>query len=117
MQINVTGSARKRAIRWISCLLLLTFFITMLTSCSSMLIGTYSQESYGVEETFEFKPFGKVVYSMGEDYVEGTYKIEGNKITFSFEGMGLVTSFLNDTFNFVNNGDSIEIDGDIYIKK
>ena len=74
------------------------------------------RESYDAEETFEFGLFGKVVYSIGDDHVEGTYKIEGDKITFSFEGMGLIVSLLNDTYDFANNGDSIEIDGDTYKK-
>lgn len=119
MRNNEESSIRIVGRMWMVCILLLMvvyIVLSVLRIHSTVLIGTYAAESYDVEETYEFGLFGRVVYSMGNTYTKGTYKIEGDKITFDFEGVNLVASALNDTFDFAKNRDSIEIDGDTYKK-
>ena len=107
----------KKAVRLIALALVAVTALMLLASCATKLSGTYQCDDtkiLDVSLTFD----GDKVTAKGKlgiiaTEVEGTYKIEGDKITITFE---------NDAFkiggekSFEKDGDTVKIGGVSYTK-
>lgn len=107
----------KKAVRLIALALVAVTALVLLSSCATKLSGTYQCDDtkiLDVSLTFD----GDKVTAKGKlgiiaTEVEGTYKIEGDKITITFE---------NDAFkiggekSFEKDGDTVKIGGVSYTK-
>ena len=99
------------------CVLLLGCVLT-LASCGKKLRGTYVCEEDGASISYTFKgkkftaemKWGDTVV----DDIEGTYKIDGDKITFTYEVDG---EEVEEECDFEKGKGYIEIDGDKYEKQ
>lgn len=91
----------------------------MFVACGKTISGTYSAEGYGTGMSYEFsgKKVTISVKVVGAEAaaIEGTYKIEGDKITLTFDGdEGKEHS---GTFDFEEGDDFIKIGIVKYTKK
>ncbi len=118
----------KTATRIIALALVLIMSVAMLASCGNTLSGKYAKEESGTKMTFDFNG-DKCTISISvtalnlSTSLDATYKIEDDKIAFTFsedkEDAGLletVISALLDEFSepvpFKKGSDYIEIDGE-----
>ncbi len=115
----------KKSVRVIAVAMALLMVGMLLVACGSTISGTYSNEIevLGIASgtTFEFKG-SKVsmtikVAGMSGDPIEGTYKIDGDKITFTFEGDSEDAKKWNQELPFEKTDDGIKIGGVEYKKK
>lgn len=91
------------------CVMLLSC-VLVLASCGNTLSGTYEDESGLISYTFKGKDVEAKIFGVS---VEGTYKIDGDTITFEFEG-DIAEEFSGESdFNKGSDSDGqyIEIDG------
>lgn len=106
---------KKNIVRVLALVLIAAALCTVFASCGKKLSGSYSAEVLGTGATMEFKgskvtttykALGQIVYT-----VEGTYEIEDNKITITYEGdKAEEAKDYAGTFDFVENEDgSIKI--------
>lgn len=105
---------KKNLIRMVSLTLLIVSIICIMTSCTTKLSGTYSNNDGLVKQSFTFKADNQVeVSALGID-VEGEYFIEDDTITITY-------SILNFNYDweksFEKKGSSIFIDGVEFIKE
>lgn len=109
----------KNTIRVMALVMALLMVGVLLVSCGKTLSGTYSAEVAKTGVTFEFsgkkatitsKAVGVELFS-----VEGTYEIDGDKITFSFEDSK--AEEYSGTFDFEEGDDYIKIGVVKYTKK
>lgn len=103
----------KKSIRVLALVMALTMVLFVFASCGKKLSGKYSAEVLGTGATYEFKG-SKVtitVKALGSSVleVEGTYKIDDDKITFTFESDDEDADKYNGTFDFEEKEDSIKI--------
>lgn len=106
----------------VTVVLILCICTVSLLSCDnvgnggSTLSGTYASSEVG--DSYTFTEDGAVVYKsvLGEEY-NGTYKIEGDTITFDFGNIGALSTIYNQTRDFARKGSNIEIDSLTYKKK
>ena len=107
----------KKAIRLIALSLVLVMGLGMLASCGKTLSGEYKCDDTKIlDVTLAFdgdtvKATGKLIVSVS---VEGTYKIDGDKITLTF---GDDKFNLSGTHSFEQSGKTIKIDGVSYTKQ
>ena len=95
----------------------------MLASCGTRLSGTYSNEveAFGIKSgtSYTFKG-NKVTITMTlvgqSEQIEGTYKIDGDKITFEFENDSELLEEASGTVDFEKGDDYIKIAGIKYTK-
>lgn len=108
--------------RWIAIFLVVLMLLPVLTACGSILNGTYEAEAFGTTTAYTFKGskvtiditfLGAVVASF-----EGTYEIDGSKITFTF-GDDEEAKQYSGTFAFEKNdeNDTVKIGIAEYKKK
>lgn len=94
-------------------LALLAVVVCFLTACSNQLSGTYTSEGL-ITQSLTFKPDNVLVISAFGIDAEGTYKIDGDKIIFTYK-------FFNESFDikkdFKKKGNSIFIDGLEFVKE
>ncbi len=110
----------KKSIRVLALVMALTMVLFVFASCGKKLSGKYSAEVLGSGATYEFKG-SKVTITvklLGSSVfdAEGTYKIDGDEITFTFESDDEEADEYNGTFDFEEKEDSIKI-GAIEYKK
>ncbi len=110
----------KKSIRVLALVMALTMVLFVFASCGKKLSGKYSAEVLGSGATYEFKG-SKVTITvklLGSSVfdAEGTYKIDGDEITFTFESDDEEADEYNGTFDFEEKEDSIKI-GVIEYKK
>lgn len=78
----------------------------------TLISGTYEFELLGTTTTYEFSPLGKVTLTVdaliADETYEGSYKIDGDKITFTFEN--------NDTLSGESDFSYGEKEGVSYVK-
>ena len=103
----------KKSIRVLALVMALTMVLFVFASCGKKLSGEYSAEVLGSGATYEFKG-SKVtitVKALGTSLfsAEGTYKIDDDKITFTFESDDDKADEYNGTFDFEEKEDSIKI--------
>ncbi len=103
----------KKSIRVLALVMALTMVLFVFASCGKKLSGKYSAEVLGSGATYEFKGskvtitaklLGSAIFE-----AEGTYKIEDDKITFTFESDDEDASDYNGTFDFEEKENSIKI--------
>ncbi len=110
----------KKTVRIVAVVMAVLMVTLVLASCGATLSGTYSAEVFGTGKTFEFKG-NKVtvtykVVGFESDPIEGTYKIEDNKITFDFvDESDVENKDLKDFLGELKGSQSFE-KGDDYIK-
>lgn len=105
----------------VTVVLILCICTVSLLSCDnvggggSTLSGTYASSAVG--DSYTFSEDGTVVHKdiLGSEY-EGTYKIEGDEITFDF-GSAPAVAFVNGTKDFTRKGSNIVIGSLTYNKK
>ena len=103
----------KKSIRVLALVMALTMVLFVFASCGKKLSGKYSAEVLGSGATYEFKG-SKVTITvklLGSSVfdAEGTYKIDGDEITFTFESDDKEADEYNGTFDFEEKEDSIKI--------
>ena len=98
----------------VAAMLLVCMILFTLTACATKLNGTYTTRGGLVEQSFTFKDGNKVVVSAFGINVEGTYKIEGDKITVTYSLLNLSYDWEQ---SFQKDGDSIFIDGTEFVKE
>ncbi len=109
--------------RWIAIFLVVLMLLPTLTACGSTLSGTYEAEAFGTTTAYTFKGskvtidvtfLGAVVASF-----EGTYEIDGSKITFTFGDDEEDAKQYSGAFTFEKNdeNDTIKIGIAEYKKK
>ena len=98
----------RKSIRVLAVAMALLMVMAVLSSCGTKLSGTY--EGFLTTLTFDGD---KVVASAGPISIEGTYKIDGDKITLTF---GNDTLKLGGEHTFEQDGDTIKIGGISYTK-
>ena len=107
----------KKSIRVLALVLALTAVLFVFAACGKTLSGEYSAEIDIVvlkyTATYEFKG-SKVTITvklLGSSVfdAEGTYKIDGDEITFTFESDDEEADEYNGTFDFEEKEDSIKI--------
>ena len=110
----------KNTIRIMAVVMALLMVAVVLVACGKTLSGTYSAEILGTGKTFEFSG-NKVsvtykVIGFTSDPIEGTYKIEDDKITFDFvDESKAENQGLKDFLAGLESSQSFE-EGDGYIK-
>ncbi len=112
----------KKSVRILAVVMAVLMVTLVLASCGKTISGTYSAEIAGTGNTLEFS--GKkvtITYKfLGKqvgDAVEGTYKIEDNKITITIETEDKEIGALDGTFDFEEGEDYIKIGIIKYTKK
>ena len=112
----------KKSVRILAVVMAVLMVTLVLASCGKTLKGVYSAEIAGTGNTLEFS--GKkvtITYKfLGKqvgDAVEGTYKIEDNKITITVESDNQDIGSLNGTFDFEEGEGYIKIGIIKYTKK
>lgn len=112
----------KTTVKVVSVALVIVMLAAVLASCGSTIMGTYSNQSSGILGTngakYEFKAGGKVAITTTivnqNNTTEAKYKIEGDKITFTYENDGDTKST---THSFEKGDGYIKIDGIQYDKQ
>ncbi len=99
----------KKSVRVLAVAMALLMVMVVLASCGTKLSGTYK----GTLTSLTFDG-DKVKASAGPISIEGTYKIDGDKITLTF---GNDTLKLGGEHTFEKDGDTIKIDGIKYTKE
>ena len=112
----------KKSVRILAVVMAVLMVTLVLASCGKTLSGTYSAEALGTGVTLEFSGkkvtmTNKVLGTQVGDPVEGTYKIEDNKITITVETEDKDIGALNGTFDFEEGEDYIKIGIIKYTKK
>ena len=111
----------KKTIRVMALVLALATVLFVFAACGKTLSGTYSAEVLGTGATYEFKGSKVTVTAKALGVVafeaEGTYKIDGDQITFTFEGDEKDAKEYNGTFTFEEGDDYIKIGLVKYTKK
>ena len=108
----------KKILRLIALSLVLVMGLVMLASCAKTLSGEYKCDDTKIMDvtlTFEgetVKATGKVLIFSGS--VDGTYRIDGDKITLTF---GDDKFNLSGEHSFEEDGQTIKIDGVSYTKQ
>ena len=111
----------KKLVKLMALSLVLVMALGLLASCGKTLSGTYAAETLGTGATLEFKG-SKVtitVKALGMELgsAEGKYKIDGDKITFTFESEDDDVKAYNGTFDFAEEAEYIKIGLTTYKKK
>ena len=118
------NSIMKKTVRILAATMALLMVCFVFASCGTI-SGTYSNEveAFGIASgtTFTFKG-NKVsmtikVAGMSSDPIEGTYKIKGDKITFTFKGDSKDAEKWNQELSFEKTDAGIKIGGVEYKKK
>jgi len=110
----------KKTVRILAVVMAVLMVTLILASCGTKLSGKYSAEAFGTGKTFEFDG-NKVavtykVIGFSGDPIEGTYKIEDDKITFDFiDEEGVENEDLKSFLSGLTTAQSFE-KGDDYIK-
>ena len=119
---------KKTFVKIVAIALALITVSCMLASCGTRLSGTYTKEESGVSVSFTFKG-NKVTLEMdlsilGEYEIEGTYKIDGDEITFDFTDADDEGGYMEELFDEFTDGvefekgkDYIKIAGEKYEKE
>lgn len=94
--------------------MVICLMICSLTACTTKLSGTYTSEEGLVKQSFTFKEDNVVEMSAFGIDVEGTYKIEDDKITITYKLLNLSYDWEKD---FEKNGNTITIDGTDFVKE
>ncbi len=103
----------KKSVRIVAVVMALLMVTLVFASCGKTLKGTYSAEAFGTGASYEFsgknvtvtyKALGNVLYE-----IEGTYKIEDDKITFTFENDDENAKDYSGTFDFEEGENYIKI--------
>lgn len=101
----------KNLVRILSLALVVVMLCATLASCAG-LSGTYSADVFGVKTTYKFGAFGKVtatVEALGQsETIEGKYKVDGDKIIFTYEEDGKEST---NEAKFEKTDDGIKIGG------
>ena len=105
---------KKNLKRIVSFLLLTVFLMCMLSSCTTKLSGTYTNEEGLIKQSFTFKEDNKVAVSAFGIEVEGEYLIEDNTITITYSIFDISYDWEK---SFVKKGNSIFIDGTEFVKE
>ena len=111
---------KKTFVKVIAMALALVTLTCLLASCGTKLSGKYSLEGFGTGVVYEFK--GSKVFitlkiaGFSGEAVEGKYKIDDNKITFTFETDDEDVKKYDGTFDFEKGEDYIKIAGVKYTK-
>ena len=103
----------KKTTKILALVLVVAMLGCMLVACGKTLKGTYSMEAFGTGAAMTFSG-SKVTISvklLGTELsaVDGTYKIEDNKITLSFDSEEDDVKKYNGTFDFEEGEDYIKI--------
>ncbi|MBE6547062.1 MAG: hypothetical protein E7668_06465 [Ruminococcaceae bacterium] len=104
----------KKSVKILAVALVLVMVCLSFAACGKKLSGKYSAEAVGTGTTLEFKG-SKVtltvkVLGVSGDPIEGTYKIEDDKITFDFDSDDEEAKKFNKALDFEEQDD-----GDIKI--
>ncbi len=103
----------KKSIRILAVAMALLMVMVVFASCGKTLKGTYSAEVFGsgVELAFEGKEVTITLKVVGAELgsTTGTYKIEDDKITLTFESDNDKVNAYNGTFDFEEGEDYIKI--------
>ena len=103
---------KKNILRVTALAIILVMAVAVLASCGTKLSGTYKDDATGLTTlTFDGD---KVTAKAGVVSVEGTYKIDGDKITLTF---GNDTLKLGGEQSFAKDGNTITIGGAKYTKQ
>ncbi len=110
----------KKSVRILVVVMAVLMITVVFASCGAKLSGKYSAEAFGTGKSFEFngdKVF--VTYKIvgfSSDPIEGTYKIEDDKITFDFiDEEGVENAELKAFLSGLTHAQTFE-KGDGYIK-
>lgn len=104
----------KKSAKIFAVLMVICLMICSLTACTTKLSGTYTSEEGLVKQSFTFKEDNVVEMSAFGIDVEGTYKIEDDKITITYKLLNLSYDWEKD---FEKNGNTITIDGTDFVKE
>ena len=103
----------KKSVRILALAMALLMVTFVFASCGKTLKGTYSAEiaGTGVEMTFEGKNVTIALKLLGAELGSstGTYKIEDDKITLTFDSDNDKVKAYNGTFDFEEGDDYIKI--------
>lgn len=102
----------KKSVKFLALVVTLVMLCTLLASCGKTLSGKYSMEEFGTGTTYEFSGKNvsitiKVLGAQVGDAIEGTYSIDDDQITFTFEGED--SEEYSGTFDFEEGEDYIKI--------
>ena len=107
----------KKSVKVLALAMVVLMLSLSLTACFNRLSGEYEHESLLGDSSYTFKG-NKFTYNYGSIEIEGTYKIEDDKIIFELDEDvdDLTKALFDEKCDFEKTDDGIKIDGVEYEK-